>query len=199
MPPDQLLTFQRAQPAGESPLELDVELRDLDGAGEIQGDPLARALQPGTTPGLGDGAESGGFTVRTAPVPLSGCPQPRPPTWSEFQHVSSLASNMCFFPNCFTSRLSTELTLRGDAPPSQGRDGDSVSVGTRVPHRAREQGGWPQHPAVPSEAGLTAWPCRRRPAAPRASLPAATSLRRDGVSKGQQWGPPAALGTPEQQ
>lgn len=54
------------------------------------------------------------------------------PTWSEFQHVSSLASNMCFFPNCFTSRLRTELTLRGHVPPSRGHDGDSVSEGSPV-------------------------------------------------------------------
>lgn len=33
-------------------------------------------------------------------------------TWSEFQHVSSLQSNMYFFPNCFTSLFSTELTLK---------------------------------------------------------------------------------------
>lgn len=33
-------------------------------------------------------------------------------TWSEFQHVSSLLSNINFFPNCFTSRFSTELTLK---------------------------------------------------------------------------------------
>lgn len=32
-------------------------------------------------------------------------------TWSEFQHVSSLPSNMNFFPNCLTSLFSTELTL----------------------------------------------------------------------------------------
>lgn len=33
-------------------------------------------------------------------------------TWSEFQHVSSLQSNMYFFPYCLTSLFSTELTLK---------------------------------------------------------------------------------------
>lgn len=37
-------------------------------------------------------------------------------TWSEFQHVSSLLSNINFFPNCFTSRFSTELTLKATEP-----------------------------------------------------------------------------------
>ncbi len=32
-------------------------------------------------------------------------------TWSEFQQVSSLESNMNFFPSCLTSLFSTELTL----------------------------------------------------------------------------------------
>ena len=32
--------------------------------------------------------------------------------WSEFQHVSSLPSNINCLPNCFTSLLSTELTLQ---------------------------------------------------------------------------------------
>lgn len=40
-------------------------------------------------------------------------------TWSEFQHVSSLLSNMNFFPNCFTSLFSTELTLEKQVTQSQ--------------------------------------------------------------------------------
>lgn len=122
--PPQPLTFQRAQPAGEPPLELDVELGDPDSAGEIQGDPLARALEAEMVPRTGYGGDRGPCAPPVPPPP-SILPHPRAPTWSEFQHVSSLASNMCFFPNCFTSRFSTELTLRGEGGGERHRAGVS--------------------------------------------------------------------------
>lgn len=78
--------------------------------------------------------------------------------------------------------------------------GDTVGTSSALAHesRAGTQEGlalgewWPQHPAVPLRSprgsGLTAWPCRRRPGTPRASLPAERG--------GQKWGQPAALGSP---
>lgn len=132
--PPQPLTFQRAQPAGEPPLELDVELGDPDGAGEIQGDPLARALEAEMVPRTGYGGDRGPCAPPVPPPPPSILPRPRAPTWSEFQHVSSLASNMCFFPNCFTSRFSTELTLRGEGGGERHRAGVSGNHPGPPPH-----------------------------------------------------------------
>lgn len=91
----------------------------------------------------------------------SAFPCPCPPTWSEFQHVSSLASNMCFFPNCFASRLSTELTLQGHVPPSQGHNRDRVSNGTGVSRRPRGQRVAPRRD--PPEGVAAAPRCRLSP------------------------------------
>lgn len=171
--PPQPLTFQRAQPAGEPPLELDVELGDPDGAGEIQGDPLARALEAEMVSRTGYGGGQRAVRSSGPPPPTL---HPRAPTWSEFQHVSSLASNMCFFPNCFTSRFSTELTLRGEGGGSGTVPGSAATTPVPVPPRGP---------------GLTAWRCQRRPTAPPASL-RATDLdgNRDIAEHGSTRNPP---------
>lgn len=179
--PPQPLTFQRAQPAGEPPLELDVELGDPDGAGEIQGDPLARALEAEMVPRTGYGGDRGPCAPPVPPPP-SILPRPRAPTWSEFQHVSSLASNMCFFPNCFTSRFSTELTLRGEG-------------GGAAPCRGQRQP--PRSPPPPRGPGLTAWRCQRRPTAPPASL-RATDLDGNRDIAGARQHPEPPREAPEQ-
>lgn len=59
-------------------------------------------------------------------------------TWSEFQHVSSLLSNINFFPNCFTSRFSTELTLKHKRHSATDEANVSASVGrAQVPPTGR--------------------------------------------------------------
>lgn len=170
------------------------------------------------TPGLRHSGESGAFVMCMAPVPHarlpshpSVFPHPHPPTWSEFQHVSSFVSNMYFFPNCFTSRLSTELTLQGHVPPSRGHDGDGVSDRTRVPHRARGQHVAPKRDS-PGDGGRST-PLPTIPSGVRTHRVAVSAQIRGstgiaacscaacgemGSARGKNGDTLAALGTPEQ-
>lgn len=139
MAPTHLLTFQCAQPAGESPLELDVKLRDLDRAGEIQGDPLARALRAGMTPGaLSQCGQWGVHRVHGS----------RPPLHSSHPTLKlppSSSPNLVRVPTRFLARIEhvllpkvLHIPVEHGAHPAGTHDGDSVSVGTRVPCRDPE-------------------------------------------------------------
>lgn len=125
--PPQPLTFQRAQPAGEPPLELDVELGDPDGAGEIQGDPLARALEAEMVPRTGYGGDRGPCAPPVPPphppsspvlVPLPGPSSSTSPRWRQ---------------TCASSRTASR---RGSAPslPCGGRGGERHRAGVSGNH-----------------------------------------------------------------
>lgn len=62
-----------------------MELRDPDGAGKIHGDPLARTLEAGTTPGLHQGGDNGVFNGGTAPTltPVPGPSSSTSPRWHQ--------------------------------------------------------------------------------------------------------------------
>lgn len=173
--PPQPLTFQRAQPAGEPPLELDVELGDPDGAGEIQGDPLARALEAEMVPRTGYGG--GQRAVRSSGPP----PTLHPPPSSCPYLVRVPARLLVGVKHVLLPEL-LHVAVQHRAYPAGGGGGSGTVPGSAATTPV---------PVPPRGPGLTAWRCQRRPTAPPASL-RATDLdgNRDIAEHGSTRNPP---------